>query len=108
VFTTHLKATSGTTYADAAAKRAAEAAAITNFLATNLFALYPHHPYVLAGDLNDSDTNALAIQYLKSAPTGLLLPHGPPDQPFTAVAVKRQRHGLGPPASPDDVQQSLR
>ncbi len=81
VFTTHLKSTAGTTYADAAAKRAAEAAAITNFFATNLFALYPHHPYLLTGDMNDSDTNALAIQYLISAPTGLLLTN--PTNPFT-------------------------
>ena len=81
VLTTHLKSTSGTTYADAAAKRAAEATAITNFLATNLSVLYPHDPYVLTGDLNDSDTNALAIQYLISAPTGLLLTN--PTNPLT-------------------------
>ena len=73
VFTTHLKSTSGTSYADAAAKRAAEAAAITNFFATNLFVLYPNDPCVLTGDMNDSDTNSLAIQRLISAPTGLRL-----------------------------------
>ena len=73
VFTTHLKSTSGTTYADAAAKRAAEAAAITNFLATNIFALHPLHPFTLSGDMNDSSTNALAIQELISAPTTLWL-----------------------------------
>jgi endonuclease/exonuclease/phosphatase family metal-dependent hydrolase len=73
VFTTHLKSTSGTTYADASAKRAAEASAITNFFATNLFLLYPLQPYVLTGDMNDSDTNVLAIQRLISAPTGLRL-----------------------------------
>jgi endonuclease/exonuclease/phosphatase family metal-dependent hydrolase len=73
VFTTHLKSTSGTTYADASAKRAAEASAITNFFATNLFLLYPLQPYVLTGDMNDSDTNALAIQRLISALTGLRL-----------------------------------
>ena len=81
VFTTHLKSTSGTTYADAAAKRAAEAAAITNFLATNLFLLYPLHPFVLTGDMNDSDTNALAIQRLISPPTGLRLTN--PKNPVT-------------------------
>jgi endonuclease/exonuclease/phosphatase family metal-dependent hydrolase len=81
VLTTHLKATSGTTYEDAAAKRAAEAAAITNFLATNLLTLYPHRPYVLTGDLNDSNTNALAVQYLISAPTGLWLTN--PTEPST-------------------------
>jgi endonuclease/exonuclease/phosphatase family metal-dependent hydrolase len=81
VFTTHLKATSGTTYEDAAAKRAAEAAAITNFFATNLFTLYPYDPYLLTGDLNDADTNALAIQKLVSAPTGLHLTN--PRHPVT-------------------------
>ena len=81
VFTTHLKSTQGTTYADASAKRAAEAAAITNFFATNLFALYPLHPFVLTGDMNDSDTNALAIQRLISAPTGLRLTN--PKNPVT-------------------------
>lgn len=73
VFTVHLKATSGTNYADAAAKRAAEAAAITNFFATNLFVLYPFDPYTLSGDMNDSDTNVLALQRLISPPTGLKL-----------------------------------
>lgn len=73
VFTTHLKATSGTNYFDSAAKRAAEAAAITNFFATNLFAHYPLDPYTLSGDMNDADTNTLAIQRLASPPTGLKL-----------------------------------
>jgi endonuclease/exonuclease/phosphatase family metal-dependent hydrolase len=73
VFTTHLKSDSGTTYADASAKRAAEASAITNFFATNLFLLYPLQPYVLSGDMNDSDTNVLAIKRLVSTPTGLHL-----------------------------------
>lgn len=81
VFTVHLKATSGTTYEDAAAKRAAEAAAITNFFATNLFVHYPYDPYVLTGDLNDSDTNALAIQRLLSPLTGLKLTN--PKNPVT-------------------------
>lgn len=81
VYTAHLKSDSGTTYADAAAKRAAEAAAITNFFATNLFVLYPTHPYLLTGDMNDSDTNALAIQRLISAPTALRLTN--PTNPFT-------------------------
>jgi endonuclease/exonuclease/phosphatase family metal-dependent hydrolase len=81
VFTTHLKSTSGTTYADASAKRAAEAAAITNFFATNYFVLYPTHPFTLAGDMNDGNTNALAIQRLISAPTTLRLTN--PTNPFT-------------------------
>jgi endonuclease/exonuclease/phosphatase family metal-dependent hydrolase len=81
IFATHLKSTSGTTYADAAAKRAAEAAAITNFFATNFFVLYPAHPFTLSGDMNDSNTNATAIQELISAPTTLRLTN--PTNPFT-------------------------
>jgi len=81
VFTTHLKASSGTNYADNAAKRAAEAAAITNFFATNLFVLYPYDSYTLSGDMNESDTNALAIQRLVSGPTGLHLTN--PTNPVT-------------------------
>ena len=72
VFATHLKSsTSG--YTDAAAKRAAEAAAITNFLATNFFALHPGDPFTLSGDMNESDINSLAIQKLISAPNQLQL-----------------------------------
>lgn len=80
VFTTHLKATtSSAEYADNAAKRAAEAAAITNFFATNLFTQFPYDLYVLTGDLNASDTNELCIQKLLSPPTGLTmtLPRNP-------------------------------
>jgi endonuclease/exonuclease/phosphatase family metal-dependent hydrolase len=72
VFTTHLKSSSGG-YTEAAAKRAAEAAAITNFFATNFFVNYPNDPYTLSGDMNESDTNALVIQRLVSAPSGLRL-----------------------------------
>lgn len=80
VFTTHLKSSiSG--YTDAAAKRAAEAAAITNFFATNFFVLYPLRPYILSGDLNEADTNTLAIQQLISAPAGLRLTN--PTNPVT-------------------------
>jgi len=80
VFTTHLKSSSGG-YTEAAAKRAAEAAAITNFLATNFFALYPTHPFTLSGDMNESDTNTLALQRLISAPTTLRLTN--PTNPFS-------------------------
>lgn len=74
VFTTHLKATSSSEeYADNAAKRAAEATAITNFLATNIFAQYPYDLFVLTGDMNANDTNELCIQKLISAPTGLTM-----------------------------------
>ncbi|MEO5804790.1 MAG: immunoglobulin domain-containing protein [Verrucomicrobiota bacterium] len=72
VFTTHLKSSSGG-YADAAAKRAAEAAAITNFFATNFFIFYPSDPYFLSGDMNEANTNAMAIQRLLSASAGLRL-----------------------------------
>lgn len=81
VFTTHLKASSGTNYADNLAKRAAEAAAITNFLATNMLALYPLQPFTLSGDMNESDTNQLSIQRLISAATSLRLTN--PKNPFT-------------------------
>lgn len=73
VFTTHLKATASGEYADNALKRAAEAAAITNFFRTNFFALYPYDLYTLSGDLNASDTNELCIQTLLSLPTGLTM-----------------------------------
>ena len=72
VFTTHLKS-SADGYTNAAAKRAAEAAAITNFFATNLFVLHPHDPYTLTGDMNESDTNTLALQRLISPATRLFL-----------------------------------
>jgi endonuclease/exonuclease/phosphatase family metal-dependent hydrolase len=80
VFTTHLKSSSGG-YADAAAKRAAEAAAITNWFATNFFILYPTHPYTLSGDMNESDPDTLAIQRLLSGPMNLLITN--PTNPFT-------------------------
>ncbi len=70
VFTTHLKSSSGG-YTDAANKRAAEAAAITNFFATNFFTYYSNDLYTLSGDMNEDNTNTLAIQRLVSAPMGL-------------------------------------
>lgn len=82
VYTTHLKATSSSAeYADNALKRAAEATAITNFFATNLFVLYPYDLYVLSGDMNASDTNELCIQKLLSPPTGLTMTQ--PKNPVT-------------------------
>jgi endonuclease/exonuclease/phosphatase family metal-dependent hydrolase len=81
VFTTHLKATASGEYADNAAKRAAEATAITNFFATNLFILYPYDPYTLSGDMNASDTTELCIQKLISPATGLTLTN--PKNPVT-------------------------
>jgi len=83
VFTTHLKATeSAMEYADNAAKRAAEATAITNFLATNLSVPHPLHTYILTGDMNESDTNALSIQKLIDPTTGLTLTN--PRNPVTS------------------------
>jgi endonuclease/exonuclease/phosphatase family metal-dependent hydrolase len=80
VFTTHLKSSSGG-YAEAAAKRAAEAAAITNFFATNFFVFYPDDPYFLSGDMNEANTNSSAIQRLVSTGAGLHLTN--PTNPFT-------------------------
>ena len=80
VYTTHLKSSSGG-YTDAAARRAAEAAAITNFFATNFFVLYPTHPFTLSGDMNENDTNTAAIQRLISAPSTLRLTR--PTNPVT-------------------------
>jgi endonuclease/exonuclease/phosphatase family metal-dependent hydrolase len=83
VFTTHLKATdSPLEYADNAAKRAAEATAITNFLATNILIPHPLHTYILTGDMNESDTNTLAIQKLLGPTTGLGLTN--PRNPVTS------------------------
>jgi len=70
IFTTHLKSSSSG-YADAALKRAAEAAAITNFFVTSFFANYSNDLYTLSGDMNEDNTNTLAIQRLVSAPMGL-------------------------------------
>lgn len=69
-FTTHLK--SGTT-PDEHDRRAAEAAAISNFFVTVFFTTNASHPYTLSGDFNESDTSQLSIQRLTSAPTGLQL-----------------------------------
>ncbi len=82
VFVTHLKSSAGG-YADAVAKRAAEAAAITNFFATNFFVLYPNDPYTLSGDMNESDTNSIAIQELVSPFSGLRLTN--PTNPYTGT-----------------------
>jgi len=50
VFTTHLKALSDST---SAARRGAEASAISNFFVTVFLPAYGHRPYVLTGDLNE-------------------------------------------------------
>ena len=78
VFTVHLKSGSSS---DDAAKRAAEANAISNWFATGFLTTNASHPYVLTGDLNESDTNKLSIQRLLSVPTGLQLTT--PVNPYT-------------------------
>ena len=72
VLTTHLKS-SASGYADAALKRAAEAAAITNFIATNLMVLYPNDLVTLSGDMNEANTNTTAIQSFVNSGAGLRL-----------------------------------
>lgn len=51
VFVAHLK--SGTSSSDDAARRAAEASAISNFFVTAFLPTNALHPYLLAGDLNE-------------------------------------------------------
>ena len=80
VFTTHLKS-SDPDYTEGALKRAAEAAAITNWFATNFFVHYPYDPYTLSGDMNEADTNQLSIQRLLSSTVDLHLTN--PTNPVT-------------------------
>jgi endonuclease/exonuclease/phosphatase family metal-dependent hydrolase len=72
VFTTHLKAG---TDATSQQRRAAESAAISNFLVT-VFLPANTAPYLLTGDLNEDlvrSSNPKALATLTSAPTGLRL-----------------------------------
>ena len=83
VFTTHLKSGQGT---DDSARRAAEANAISNFLAHGFLTTNSLHPYVLTGDMNEDiarppASNPQSLQRLTSAPTGLQLTT--PVNPFT-------------------------
>lgn len=81
VFTTHLKATTSSPQADAS-KRAAEAAAISNFF-VNVYLPGTNglHPYLLTGDLNEDVerpddsryTTGFPLQKLVSPPVGLCL-----------------------------------
>jgi len=85
VFTTHLKATTiFNDYTNAsieAARRAAEAACISNFFVTGFLTTNALRPYILTGDMNEDifrpATNVYAtgypIQKLVSPPTGLQL-----------------------------------
>jgi endonuclease/exonuclease/phosphatase family metal-dependent hydrolase len=83
VFTVHLKSSQD---ADSAAKRAAEAGAISNFFATVYLPANRLQPYTLSGDLNEDilrppASNPQSIQRLTGAPTGLQLTT--PVNPFT-------------------------
>lgn len=79
VFTVHLK--SGQTKDDAA-RRAAEAAAISNFFVTGFLTTNANRPYLLTGDLNDSNVISPVFQALLSPPVGLYLTT--PRNPVTA------------------------
>jgi endonuclease/exonuclease/phosphatase family metal-dependent hydrolase len=83
VFSLHLKSGQD---ADAAAQRAAEAGAVSNFLATIYLPTNGLRPYVLSGDMNEDLArppagNPRSIQRLISPPTGLQLTS--PLNPFT-------------------------
>jgi endonuclease/exonuclease/phosphatase family metal-dependent hydrolase len=78
VFTAHLKSGSSS---DERAKRNAEACAVSNFLVTAFLPTNASHPYILTGDLNETDISQPSIQTLISAPTGLQLTT--PLNPFT-------------------------
>jgi len=83
VFTIHLKSGQD---ADASAKRAAEAGAISNFFATVYLPAHGQQPYVLSGDFNEDilrspASNPQSLQRLASVPTGLQL--ATPVNPFT-------------------------
>jgi endonuclease/exonuclease/phosphatase family metal-dependent hydrolase len=75
VFTVHLKSGQDN---DSGAKRAAEAAAVSNYFATVFLPAGGQQPYVLSGDLNEDillppASNPQSIQRLTSGPTGLRL-----------------------------------
>jgi endonuclease/exonuclease/phosphatase family metal-dependent hydrolase len=73
VFTVHLKSGQD---ADSAAKRAAEAGAVSNFFATVYLPAHGPEPCVLSGDMNEdilrlSASDLQSLQRLMGAPTGL-------------------------------------
>ena len=75
VFAAHLKSGQD---AGSAAKRSAEAGAISNFFATVYLPANGEQPYLLSGDLNEDlvrppASNPQSIQHLVGAPTGLHL-----------------------------------
>jgi endonuclease/exonuclease/phosphatase family metal-dependent hydrolase len=83
VFTTHLKSGSD---GDSQDRRAAEASAVSNFLATVFIPAHGARPYVLTGDLNEDidqpySHNDQPLQRLLGASTGLR--YTTPVNPFT-------------------------
>ena len=75
VFSAHLKSGQD---ADSAAKRSAEAGAVSNFFATVYLPAHGEKPYVLSGDMNEDilrppASNPQSLQRLISTPTGLHL-----------------------------------
>lgn len=75
VFVVHLKSGQDT---DSAAKRSAEAGAVSNFFATVYLPANGEQPWVLSGDMNEdvlrpSASNPQSIQRLLGTPTGLRL-----------------------------------
>jgi endonuclease/exonuclease/phosphatase family metal-dependent hydrolase len=75
VFTVHLKSGQDT---DSAAKRGAEAGAVSNFFATAFLTTNSLRPYVLTGDFNEDiarppASNPRSVQKLANAGTGLCL-----------------------------------
>jgi len=75
VFTAHLKSGQD---ADASARRAAEAGAVSNFFATVYLPANGDEPYILSGDMNEDilwppASQPRSLQRLVAAPTGLHL-----------------------------------
>jgi endonuclease/exonuclease/phosphatase family metal-dependent hydrolase len=79
VFGAHLKSGSSS---DERAKRNAEACAVSNFFVTVFLTTNASHPYLLSGDLNETDITQASIPTLTSPPVGLHLTT--PVNPFTA------------------------
>ena len=99
VFVAHLKSTGATNPQDDASKRAAMAAAVSNyFAAVYLPGTNGLHPYVLCGDLNedaffpDPDyVSGQPLQRLTGAPTGLQMTI--PVNPFTQADLTESIQG---------------
>jgi endonuclease/exonuclease/phosphatase family metal-dependent hydrolase len=86
-FTVHLKSGQGT---DDAARRAAEASAISNYFVNGFLTTNSARPYVLSGDFNEDvgnppPSNPQSIQRLANPATGLQLTT--PVNPFTGSAL---------------------